>query len=66
MLDSEISGNITHYVLPFDEIKLLISTRELLHIFNILVYGVIYWIIGIITFNILLNIAKKRGALFNV
>lgn len=66
ILDSNISNHIMHYILPFDQIKLFINTGALIFIFNIFCYGLIYWISGIFLFNILLNIAKKKGTLFNV
>lgn len=66
ILESSVGSNFVHYILPFDEIKLFISTYEMCHIFNILFYGAVYWLLGVGLFNILLNVAKKRGTLFNV
>ena len=66
ILNSNVSNSKANYLLPFDILKLIVLNEDWKLILIIILQGVIYWIIGVITFNKILKIAKLKGSIFEV
>ena len=57
-----IIGNL----FPYYTLRKVIISPSYQSVFLIIIYCVIYWLVGALLFNTLLKIAKKRGSLFHV
>ncbi|SNU87514.1 ABC transporter [Streptococcus merionis] len=51
---------------PYYSLRNFIISPTYKNILEIIVYGIVYWSLGILLFSRLLKVAKKRGSLFHV